>query len=172
MIKEELLDLILRDPRTQKVVNTLLRLGYIDNSNANDSLDIDNMVITNLGREFLDGTVKTIDLNWIDEYRTLFKEKNPIKIGIKQNVVSKMEKFIKLYGYTKEDILEATKLYLDQLPGYDNNQMASADYFISFTPMKSDAFTEKKELKSQLLKWVEIYKNGDLQISTSFIEKR
>jgi|688.fasta_scaffold66510_8 hypothetical protein len=169
--KEEVLNLILKHPTTQKVINTLTRLGLVDNSNVTHLTDIDNLIITNLGIAYLNSSDIEVDLSWIDEYRNMFKEKNPVKVGTKLNVVNKMKIFLQKFNYTKEDVLGATKLYLDNLPGYGDREMSSADYFISFQSSSADTFTGQKEVRHLLLKWIEIYKDGSMNLSTEFIEK-
>lgn len=74
---------------------------------------------------------KTLILDWIEEYRNLFDKSNIGVAGKKSTSKScqnKMEKFLKEYNYSKQQILEATKLYISKTnPLY----IRQADYFIS-----------------------------------------
>jgi hypothetical protein len=171
MTSEELIKLISKDVTTSKVFNTLQRLGLTDNTEMLHSFDFENMKITNLGLALLNTTVQTVDLSWIDEYRNLFKAKNNTKIGTKQGVVSKMTAFLKSNPYSREDILKATQLYIDNLQGYGDHQMASADYFIYYTEPNLDPVLNTKVTKSQLLKWIEISKDSNTISKNDFIEK-
>lgn len=50
---------------------------------------------------------------WIGEWMDLFKEKNPHRRGTKSFVLSRMKKFfVNNPSVRKEDVMEATKLYL------------------------------------------------------------
>lgn len=77
------------------------------------------------------GNKESVDLTWIDEYRKLFREKSFSRgiMGSRSQCIQKMTAFIKKHKANKEDILGATKLYLDTInnPTY----IQQADYFIS-----------------------------------------
>lgn len=67
---------------------------------------------------------------WIDEYRKLFKNASnfPGIMGDRSSCVKKMESFMKKYDYTKDQIINATKYYIDSV---DNLKfLIHADYFI------------------------------------------
>ncbi len=59
--------------------------------------------------------------NWIDEYRGIFKGKRVGSMGDRDACIAKMTKFLSIYNdkFTKSDILEAAKLYVQsQAPTY------------------------------------------------------
>lgn len=70
------------------------------------------------------------NLDWIDEYRLLFKNKTNATgiMGGKTQCSKKMLDFIKKNKATKDEILGATELYLDSLQ--DVRYLQQADYFI------------------------------------------
>lgn len=72
--------------------------------------------------------------NWIEDWRNLFPvikiSSRPAK-GSKQNVIKKMMNFVKNNpNYTKEDIINVTKMYLFEKKKQNYKYMQCADYFI------------------------------------------
>lgn len=70
----------------------------------------------------------TGEIDWLDEYRDLFKNVNKERKGDKKTVNNKLKKFMINYPtVTKEQIINATKLYLrEQNPTY----VMDSGYFI------------------------------------------
>ena len=68
------------------------------------------------------------EIDWLDEYRDLFKNVNKERKGDKKTVSNKLKKFMIHYPtVTKEQIINATKLYLrEQNPTY----VMDSGYFI------------------------------------------
>lgn len=68
------------------------------------------------------------EIDWLDEYRDLFKNVNKERKGDKKTVNNKLKKFMINYPkVTKEQIINATKLYLrEQNPTY----VMDSGYFI------------------------------------------
>jgi len=80
--------------------------------------------------------IKTSSLEeFVENYRNLFpsgvKSGNRLVKGDKHGCLTKLKTFsIKYPEYTKEDILEATKVYIDLCRKRNYDKMTSADYFI------------------------------------------
>lgn len=92
-----------------------IRQKFIDCSNLNED-------------EILESEIE----NWIDEYRGIFKGKRVGSMGDRDACITKMTKFLSIYNdkFTKSDILEAAKLYVQsQAPTY--KYLMQSDYFIS-----------------------------------------
>lgn len=71
---------------------------------------------------------------WIDEWRTLWPAGvksggRPVR-GDKKGCLLKMAKFVKEYDYSKEEIFEATRIYVFEKSRENNRYMTCADYFI------------------------------------------
>jgi hypothetical protein len=96
--------------------------------------------------------------SWINEYRELFKGKKPGSMGDRDGVLRKMKKFLETYSeYTKEQILTATKFYIQtQAPSY--KYLMQADYLIS----KEDGIGG---VKSKLLSTLDEMKDGGFAIN-------
>lgn len=79
---------------------------------------------------------KTKDLEeFVENYRNLFpsgvKSGNRLVKGDKFGCLSKLRNFtVKYPEYTKEEVLEATKIYIDLCRKRNYDKMTSADYFI------------------------------------------
>lgn len=74
----------------------------------------------------------SIDVDtWIDEYRALFKNTRPGAMGDKAACITKMQRFLSSYDYTKDDILKATKYYVSTCAKEGYKYITNADYFIS-----------------------------------------
>jgi hypothetical protein len=96
--------------------------------------EFDNNVKINLDAEgSLNLVINSIEAqveDFYDEYRKLFKNKKPGAMGSEATVKVNLAKFLEKYKqYSKEDILEAAKLYVDSFIT-DATYMRQADYFI------------------------------------------
>lgn len=97
---------------------------------------------------------ETVVIDWIDQYRELFKNTRPGGMGDKHVCISNMVRFLEAYPqYTKEDILKATKYYISTFQG-KYQYLTQADYFISKTDPKTHVVTSKlagfvEEVKSE-----------------------
>lgn len=101
--------------------------------------------------------VEKVTDNKLDEFISLFSKKNlgiPGKTTSKINVVKRLLKFFKEYpDYTMEDIIEATKLYIENLKKTGSlTYIRECGYFIS---KKIDGIDQ-----SDLAKWCEEYKSS------------
>ena len=72
--------------------------------------------------------------SWIEEWRNLWPTGvksggRPVR-GDKRGCLAKMNKFIKEHDYTKEEIMEATKIYLFEKRRESYKYVTCADYFI------------------------------------------
>lgn len=72
--------------------------------------------------------------NWIEEWRELWPtgvrtNSRPVKAS-RAACLLKMKKFLKKNDYAKEDILEVTKIYIDNMSVRRFDKMTCADYFI------------------------------------------
>jgi len=137
-----------------KAINKLIRLGYISLVDLTGPKVLSNIQITLNGSLFLLNQRQTEDLSWVTtEYRKKFKDKNLSKFGDKKATESKMLVFMNEHQATKEEILQATDLYLETITDYSNNQMSRADYFISFD-------NGKREVISKLSQYLELIRDG------------
>ena len=71
---------------------------------------------------------------WIDDWRNLWPPRvksggRPVR-GDKKGCLSKMKKFVKEYDYSKDEIMEATRIYLFEKSRESYKYMTCADYFI------------------------------------------
>lgn len=122
------------------IVEQLVTSGYLESPT----------LINNKGAEQLVKANLTDDLSWIEEYRELFKKSNTGRPGLCSDLLSvtnKMKRFQVQFGYTKDQILEATRDYIKDT---DPNFIQEADYFI----FKKDG--KKNEERSKLAAWCEI----------------
>lgn len=122
------------------IVDQLVTAGYLETPT----------MITNKGAEQLVKANLTDDLSWIEEYRDLFKKANTGRAGLcsdSLSVTSKMKRFQIQFGYSKDQILQATKDYIKDT---DPSFIQEADYFI----FKKDG--KKNEERSKLAAWCEI----------------
>jgi len=90
--------------------------------------------------------------DFIEEYRDMFKALDPTKAGDRPTIVKKFRKFFKEYPqYTEEDVLKATRMYLEDFmyQGTDPMYLQNANYFIK---------KERNPAGSKLLVWLEILK--------------
>lgn len=75
--------------------------------------------------------IETDVVDWIEEYRELFKGLKPGSMGDKKACSTKMEKFVKEYGFDKDTILRATQKYIDNEAMNNNYKyLQKAHYFI------------------------------------------
>lgn len=117
----------------------LIRKGYIKMDRGSESFRFETAKLTPLGESVYEAinTVEEVEknthnsneLDWIDEWRDLFKDKKPGGAGNKQGCLKKMEIFLKENPtVTKDEIFLATDAYFNSL---DNlKYMQQADYFI------------------------------------------
>lgn len=88
---------------------------------------------------------------WIDEWRNLFPEGvNTAGYryrGNKVEVLKKMLKFVALYDFTKEEIFQATKKYVERFSVRGYNYMQQAHYFIDKKDAGSSLASECETLK-------------------------
>ena len=88
---------------------------------------------------------------WIDEWRNLFPEGvNTAGYryrGNKVEVLKKMLKFVTLYDFTKEEIFQATKKYVERFSVRGYNYMQQAHYFIDKKDAGSSLASECETLK-------------------------
>lgn len=88
---------------------------------------------------------------WIDEWRALFPEgvnnAGYRYRGNKLEVQKKMIKFVNNYDYSKEEIFQATKRYIDRFAVKGYNYMQQAHYFIEKKDAGSTLASECETLK-------------------------
>jgi hypothetical protein len=100
----------------------------------------------------------TVDVSsWIDDYRNLFKNTRPGAMGDKNACITKMQRFLSSYEYSKEDVLKAAKYYVSTCAKDNYKYITNADYLIS----KEDA---AGNITCKLLPFIEETK------SESFVE--
>lgn len=122
------------------VVDQLVTSGYLENPTLINNKGAEQLVKANIVEE----------LDWIEEYRELFKKANTGRAGLCSDLLSvtnKMKRFQVQFGYTKDQILEATRSYIKDT---DPSFIQEADYFI----FKKDG--KKNEERSKLAAWCEI----------------
>lgn len=127
------------------VVDQLVTSGYLESPT----------LINNKGAEQLVKANVVEDLSWIEEYRELFKKANTGRAGLCSDLLSvtnKMKRFQVQFGYSKDQILEATRSYIKDT---DPSFIQEADYFI----FKKDG--KKNEERSKLAAWCEISEAPD-----------
>lgn len=151
----------------------LVRKGLMEIERVGNTFDFENASLTKLGEKMLDELEryssdekvstqtekvnkikKEEDLDWLEEWRDLFKDKKPGGSGNKQGCYKKMKVFLKENpDVTKEEIFAAAEAYFDSL---DNlKYMQQADYFIS----KGTG----QNVSSRLSQWVEYVKEQGIQ---------
>lgn len=94
-----------------------------------------------------------VNFDWVNEYRDLFKNVNPKRNGSKQVVTSRMRKLFSLYpDIRKDEVLGATKLYLDSVDNY--NYITTAERFL---------FQDRDG--SPIIDWIEKFReNNDVNV--------
>lgn len=89
--------------------------------------------------------------SWIDDWRNLFPEGiNPAGYryrGNKLEVTKKMLKFVANHPYSKEEIFEATKRYIERFSVRGYNYMQQAHYFIEKKDTGSNLEAECENLR-------------------------
>jgi len=98
---------------------------------------------------------------WIDEYRALFKNTRPGAMGDRVACITKMQKFLTSYDYTKDDILKATKYYISTCAKDGYKYITNADYLISKIDSNGDVIC-------RLLSYIEETKSESFVESDSF----
>lgn len=97
---------------------------------------------------------------WVPEWVRLFpirnREGNMLRTDAK-SAVNKMRQFMKDYPYSKELIIEATKLYLKEQESKDHAYTVMAQHFIS----KQDSGPGLVK-RSQLAAWCELLESGEV----------
>jgi hypothetical protein len=117
----------------------LIGRGYVKNVANSSHIDAYHLVISTEGKKLLDKrsvssiTVKEPEIEkWIDDWRNLFPSGKsggyPIK-GSRKTCIKKMVSFMKSYGFDKDTIMDATRLYIDGLKG-NFEYIQGAQYFI------------------------------------------
>ena len=151
----------------------LVRKGLMEIERVGNTFDFENASLTKLGEKMLDELESYIstegvststekvdkikkeeDLEWLEEWRDLFKDKKPGGAGNKQGCYKKMKVFLKENpDVTKEEIFAAAEAYFDSLDSL--KYMQQADYFIS----KGTG----QNVSSRLSQWVEYVKEEGTQ---------
>jgi hypothetical protein len=151
----------------------LVRKGLMEIERVGNTFDFENASLTKLGEKMLgelesyistegvststekvDKIKKEEDLEWLEEWRDLFKDKKPGGAGNKQGCYKKMKVFLKENpDVTKEEIFAAAEAYFDSLDSL--KYMQQADYFIS----KGTG----QNVSSRLSQWVEYVKEEGTQ---------
>ena len=151
----------------------LVRKGLMEIERVGNTFDFENASLTKLGEKMLDELESYIstegvststekvdkikkeeDLEWLEEWRDLFKDKKPGGAGNKQGCYKKMKIFLKENpDVTKEEIFAAAEAYFDSLDSL--KYMQQADYFIS----KGTG----QNVSSRLSQWVEYVKEEGTQ---------
>lgn len=98
--------------------------------------------------------------SWIEEWRNLWptgvKSGGRLVRGDKRGVLGKMTKFVKENEFSKEEIFEATRIYLFEKAQKQYQYMTCADYFIEKNKSSTlAAFCEDVELRGNSLKATE-----------------
>lgn len=125
---------------------------------------LDNLELTEKGKSLLLEKVEAVkkqSLDWISEYRMLFKGIKPQSMGDRKACEDNMRWFLKRYPeFSKEQIMAAAKKHI-----HDNSSKPHytrrADYFIK----KQDA---NRNVTSDLLMYLE---NGDLDVPSDIMEQ-
>lgn len=151
----------------------LVRKGLMEIERVGNTFDFENASLTKLGEKMLgelesyistegvststekvDKIKKEEDLEWLEEWRDLFKDKKPGGAGNKQGCYKKMKVFLKENpDVTKEEIFAAAEAYFESLDSL--KYMQQADYFIS----KGTG----QNVSSRLSQWVEYVKEEGTQ---------
>lgn len=94
--------------------------------------------LTDIGKELLNATIKgkinlkkkelIVSDDFVTTFRSLFKGLKPGSMGYAQGVKVKLDRFMKEHQTTEEEILTATRAYLNSLESY--KYLQQADYFI------------------------------------------
>ena len=88
---------------------------------------------------------------WVVDWMKLFSDINKERRGVKNTCIARMKKFFAEFpDIRKEDVVEATKMYLDSLKGQDRKFLKTSHKFIY-----EGSGTEKM---SHLKEWVDKYK--------------
>ncbi len=125
----------------KEIIQALQNAGIIDQDN-NPTAKWDQMVLP------LDSST-----DFVNQYREIFPK---IRLGSgsyarvdARELQKLLDKFIKVYGYSKETILQATKLYVEHFQSRGYEFMKNSYYFIA-----------KRGEPSVLAQWCEAVKDG------------
>ena len=158
----------------------LIRKGFLEMERVGNTFDFENASLTKLGERMLDEIANSFtkgetttstqkvekikeeeNLDWLEEWRDLFKDKKPGGAGNKQGCYKKMKMFLKENpDVTKEEIFAAAEAYFDSLDSL--KYMQQADYFIS----KGTG----QNISSRLSQWVEFVKEEGLHTKQDWHE--
>lgn len=122
----------------RKSIQNLLRRGFLEEGEDKE------LVVTEEGERLLDKADSLLTKNpieeveqaeaieyWIDDFRKLFYGYKVGAMGSKSSCLKKMKVFLKKNpNVTKEDVINATRAYIDSLNG-DYRFLQQADYFIT-----------------------------------------
>lgn len=152
----------------EETFHRLRRYDFIQKINTDAPYVIDgelsNLELTDKGKGVIMdkvASVKKQDLNWIQEYRMLFKGIKSQSMGDRKACEDNMRWFLKRYPeFTKEQILGAAKKHIHD-NGNKPQYTRRADYFIK----KQDA---NRNVVSDLLMYLE---NGDTDAPADFMEQ-
>jgi hypothetical protein len=109
---------------TSASINDLTNKGYLLNNKLTDKA-------RNIFKTVISFDVKTLTKNYLE----LFPKKvvvggYPVRSSFNEELVKKMNKFVKSYGYTEEEIITATKHYVEEKKKTNYEFMKLAKYFI------------------------------------------
>jgi hypothetical protein len=114
------------DSTSSFIINQLVKQRYLKQYEE----DISKMVFDVKAKINVKDNI--FDLNWLDEYRSLFKGKKPGSTGDPQAIRRKMVNFLLLYPdfADKDLIIRATKRYIKAQEANNYTYLMQADYFI------------------------------------------
>jgi flavodoxin len=139
------------------ILNNLQKNGYIRIMNY-ENLEIKI-------RPQLQKLIETEVMDFISQYRSLFKGKKQGVMGSSETCNKNMAEFMRAYPqYSKQHILKATEAYIQSCQGNNYTYLQQADYFI----FKNQDHTRINKI-SRLLQWCEEI-NDNTIISTERIE--
>ena len=96
-------------------------------------------------------------VDWIDEYREVFKNTRAGGMGNKETCIKNMEQFLTAYPeYSKEDIIKASKYYVQTCAKDNYKYLTQADYFIRKQDLKTG------DMSCKLLTYLEETKGKDI----------
>jgi hypothetical protein len=103
-------------------------LDYVFDSSLLHKLELEKIIVKNYKTHKYVLNIEEQQLDWVDQYRLLFKGLKPRSMGDRVAVNKKMKAFLKKYPeFTPNDILKATKFYIENT---DSKFIKQADYFI------------------------------------------
>lgn len=123
------------------VMDQMKTMGYMEDARLFSAKGAEQIVKAKL----------TSPISWIDEYRELFNRKNTGRSGLTSDILTitkKMTRFQVQFGYTKDQIMKATRAYIED-GKKDPRFIQEADYFIFKKEGKNN------EERSKLAAWCE-----------------